>query len=79
MTELDPARVKELIANWDSELWVIAPELAAGWLASQKHITALETASRALVAKLNACPDFWNYRDELDALIAVLKSSEREG
>ena len=47
-----------------------------------KHVAALETASRALAAKLeryDANDGIRYYRAEIAALIAVLKSSEGEG
>ena len=99
MTELDPARVKELLAKATqdlceqgsrvlqrierlealSDLQALAPALTTAWLASLDHIAALETPSRALVAKLEECGPYLPHgsvRVELDALIAVLKSSE---
>ena len=128
MTELDPARIKELLADathgeWvaegfsvvvphrsvlsaypnpkrsvadsfreaysNAELAALSPDLATAWLASQERIAALEIASRALVAKLVNAPDRFEstyntyikpyFSNELDALIAVLKSSEGEG
>ena len=43
------------------------------------HIAALETTSRALAAKLEECGPYLPHgsvRDELDALIAVLKETK---
>ena len=93
MTELDPARVKELLASVKASVGLAEywnnidelpdkPDLASAWLASIDHIAALEATSRALAAKLEECGPYLPHgsvRDELDALIAVLKSSEREG
>ena len=80
MTELDDILAAREAGTMDSAGTI--EDLVDLIDASQEHIAALETTSRALAAKLEECGPYLPHgsiRAELDALIAVLKSSEKEG
>ena len=86
MTELREKVSREIALEIDRQASEYAGQFYTNTIADRilaipeiKHIAALETASRALVAKLEECGPYLPHgsvRNELDALIAVLKSSE---